>query len=342
MCIAIYRPAGAKALQRDMLKRCSTSNPHGMGVMWPQEGKIQMFKSMNDFDGFYQVIQGLQYMDVPMVLHFRYATHGSKSYANCHPFYVPNTEGELGVVHNGVISAMPDCKRDRSDTRVFVDEVLGILQGNWMESPAVKAVLEEALGYNKVVVMKGNGDVLILNRQKGVEHEGSWYSNSGFRPYASTGGWQRGNVRVWTSDSYRYNNDTASREKLLKAGTEASSSGAKESSTSKTKSTEGAETDAEIIGFYDKGGKVVCLTCAADEESPEDLEDILASNLTIDRECDTCKRDLWEAYVEIFSGDTVEASSDDVPDDLPEAEEVPKVGVTAGEPVMSEMAVIAD
>lgn len=180
MCIAIYKPAGTKHLNKKMLRQCSWNNPDGMGVMWASRGTIQMYKTLDDFEKFYSVVNSLQMLNLPMVLHFRFTTHGGTNMANCHPFYVPNTNGELAMCHNGVISGLPDAKL-KSDTRFFADVLSGLKDG-WMYDITMISMLEEFLGRgNKVVYMDKDGEVGILNEKSGTWDEGVWYSNDGYK-----------------------------------------------------------------------------------------------------------------------------------------------------------------
>ena len=84
MCLLIFKPAG-KAIPDSFLKTAAEKNPHGCGIAFAKENKIVVEKSSRWGAG--EIINVLEKnIEHPSIIHFRFATHGSQSKENTHPF----------------------------------------------------------------------------------------------------------------------------------------------------------------------------------------------------------------------------------------------------------------
>ena len=97
------------------------------------------------------------------------ATHGSVSLDNTHPFYVND---KVALVHNGILHCVEDDKKnDRSDTRVFAEDVLKpMLRGGngLLLVPSFKEMAEHFIGRNNIVVtMDYRGNMAFINGAEG-------------------------------------------------------------------------------------------------------------------------------------------------------------------------------
>lgn len=103
MCILILKPKGVKLPDYTTLCKCARRNPHGFG--FAVQGS-KPFKTL-DFQKFITALYEAD-EDKAMMIHFRFATHGSIKSSNCHPFR-DETNG-LIFAHNGVINihTLPD------------------------------------------------------------------------------------------------------------------------------------------------------------------------------------------------------------------------------------------
>lgn len=103
MCILILKPKGVKLPDYVTLCKCARRNPHGFG--FAVQGS-KPYKTL-DFQDFISRLYS-EDEDLPMMIHFRLATHGSIKPSNCHPF----KDDSNGIVfaHNGVIdiNTLPD------------------------------------------------------------------------------------------------------------------------------------------------------------------------------------------------------------------------------------------
>jgi len=181
MCVIIDRPAGVP-IDEKILKTALNDNPDGWGWMYADNNELVCDWGMDDKDFF----ESYEYLpkDVHATLHFRWTTHGLTNVLNCHPFLFNGDE--YAVVHNGVISGVNIKHKDLSDTYHFANGELSealMLYGHAYAGPQHKRMrkyLEHMVGsYNKLVILRKDGERMYLNRKAGVTHKGLWLSNSG-------------------------------------------------------------------------------------------------------------------------------------------------------------------
>ena len=180
MCIAIYKPAG-KDLRRETRTQCWFRHPDGGGFALPTgKGGLKIRKSMTR-GGFEQAWQESARVDRPMIIHFRYATHGARNIASCHPHRVNR---QLVMIHNGVISRMVRyATSKKSDTAAFVEKVLSDLSNDTVYTEGGLRLLEKYVGESsKLVFLNGEGRPQIVGETQGVWDGGLWYSNKSYRP----------------------------------------------------------------------------------------------------------------------------------------------------------------
>ena len=175
MCVAIWNRPN-KTLSKETLKLCQDSNPDGMGLLVAVDKKFVVHKSLKNFDWFYGEYKALRekYPEKPIVLHFRMATHGGVSENMCHPFIA----GDVGFVHNGVISGM-GTEPLKSDTCLFSENILAGLPKGWMDNEFIVHMIAEFIGTNnKLILMNKKGQCIIVNEHMGEEDaDGNWFSN---------------------------------------------------------------------------------------------------------------------------------------------------------------------
>jgi len=189
MCILVFKPKGINFPTKEVLENCFLMNPDGSGYAWvDRSGISHIRKGFLTFHDFYESIsqnmKKLTKFDVS--LHFRFATHGSVSSGNCHPFPVSCRINDLKstvidgkfkiMAHNGIISSLGNrakkTKSDLSDTMVFSKELRSFGENNRQN----KRILESG----KFVIMDRKG-----SRRYGnfIEEDGIFYSNDGYLGY---------------------------------------------------------------------------------------------------------------------------------------------------------------
>lgn len=178
MCIAIYKPEN-KTIPQSVLQTCFNANPDGAGFLYSKDKELHLEKGFFTFNDFYEAYK--QHENEQAVIHFRIKTHGNINTENCHPFLVNKS---LGFIHNGIISGFGS--KDNSDTYHFNDELLKPLIGKYgnkiINDPIVKDLVEDRIGYSKLVFLDRHGNHNIFNEHKGVWDDGIWYSNTSYKP----------------------------------------------------------------------------------------------------------------------------------------------------------------
>ena len=167
MCVAIYKPKGAKTPNLATLKQCWDANPDGAGIaMRRDRGKfcIEIHKGFMTFEEFTAAFNDYALADCEdeLFLHFRITTHGGTEPGNCHPF--PLTKNitllkhedllvNAALMHNGVLPLSPDVK-DISDTM----ELCRLIAGGLTDKlPQIVELLSPFIGSNKLAAMTPDG-----------------------------------------------------------------------------------------------------------------------------------------------------------------------------------------
>ena len=186
-CVAVWKPKGVQ-IAKKYLENCFTNNKEGAGFAIVKDGKIEMEKGFFTFDEFWQAYNGLQ--KYAALIHFRIATHGKVDEDNCHPFMLDG--GKYALVHNGVLpSSLHSGKKDESDSRQFgelIEPMLGFIP--WHHEQFT-TVVNEAIGYNKIALLREDGNIWIFNEGKGEWHKGAWYSNHTYFYGAAKRAWTK-------------------------------------------------------------------------------------------------------------------------------------------------------
>jgi hypothetical protein len=172
MCLIIHKPED-KRVPEDWIKNSFTHNDDGWGVMWPDNGVVRVEKGFK-LNSLLKCVERVQ--DKHVAIHMRAATSGEKDIHNCHPIQADG----VWVMHNGVIK-IPEISKKWSDTKHFVELCVKPIIRTYPDLFGTE-MLEGMLGYfvgsgNKLLMMNGEGKVMIIHQKEGVEREGMWLSN---------------------------------------------------------------------------------------------------------------------------------------------------------------------
>lgn len=183
MCLAIYKPADT-APDWNAYQNGFYQNDDSWGFAAVVDGSLVTRCGLGKFAEFREAFE--PYADKQAVIHFRWATHGSKTEPNCHPFLVAD---DLAVIHNGVISIKCDVHTDRSDTWHFNELVLKPMHSrdpDFFKRPDIVYTQELAHDGSKFVFLRADGDFEIWNAAGGEwEGDGHWYSNDSYEGWRS-------------------------------------------------------------------------------------------------------------------------------------------------------------
>jgi glutamine amidotransferase len=177
---------------KDHLTTASCSNPHGFGFAIETPTGIITERSMSAKKSIKRFLElREQYPDGYAMWHARYATHGVKNEANCHPFKVGGTEYDTYLAHNGVLDILIPENDKRSDTRIMAEELLPRLGGvSALDDEYVYDMISSWASGSKVAVMTNDPSakyrLYIINESAGSwDDSGIWWSNNSHKPIAS-------------------------------------------------------------------------------------------------------------------------------------------------------------
>lgn len=184
MCIIFYNEFGAKYDEGE-LRNAHNTNDDGVGIMWLEDGKVNVFTAMASADELVTIMND-SFVGVPHALHLRFATNGPTVAELCHPFKASHEGADRSVwlMHNGVLYDEGNrAKAHESDTQVFANDRAADAD----EAGSTDVFFEDAyiqymegkIGGDKMVFFRDDGDVLILNPENWHvdEETGIWYSN---------------------------------------------------------------------------------------------------------------------------------------------------------------------
>ena len=176
MCMAIFKPAKV-VVKEEHLRNSWIANPDGAGFAYVKAGKVVVekgFQTVKEFLAAYDKVFKKN-KNSPFLIHFRIRSMGAKGSEHTHPYVFQHG----ALIHNGTIhgtGAVYDS--GPSDTELFTRRF-----GNEMtyeNVTALKVKLEQALDFNKIVILYPTKDAVILNERKGYWHEGTWFSTKAY------------------------------------------------------------------------------------------------------------------------------------------------------------------
>lgn len=178
MCLAIFKPAKV-SVPADYLREGWIHNPDGAGFAYTHKGKVHTVKGLMTWKAFIEAydVATKKFKNSPFVIHFRIRSMGDKSAENTHPF--PIRDGVL--IHNGSVDGTKAVwDKGPSDTAYFAETFSEKLTYDFVKEH--KKEWDDAVGYNKMVMLYDDGRHLILNEQHGSWVNDVWYSNMSYKP----------------------------------------------------------------------------------------------------------------------------------------------------------------
>lgn len=178
MCIAILNKTEKITLSE--FSNSLESNPDGFGMAYILAGKIYIYKSLslnakklyNEYSKVYDKTEK------PIILHFRISTGGGVNLDNTHPFHINKN---LVFAHNGMIKGYGT--KTENDTRHFSRDILEkITENDLFNNQAIQSLVENAIGYSKLIFLNSKGDFKIYGEKLGHwSQNGNWFSNDSYK-----------------------------------------------------------------------------------------------------------------------------------------------------------------
>lgn len=186
MCLLTYIPQGTDP-DMDALQNGTYLNPDGFGYAIVADRRIVIGRDMDAARALeqFEAMRQIHYGDA--LFHSRLATDGANDIGNVHPF--PVGGNPLVVVgHNGIITRCRPRKGDnRSDTRILAEVYLP--QRNLNRNRSLRRLGDWVGKANKLVILSADPSIRwsarIINESSGMWHNGSWYSNDGYRIFGT-------------------------------------------------------------------------------------------------------------------------------------------------------------
>ena len=194
MCLLMV--AMGVAPKREQLVNASLSNPHGYGFAVNHGDRIVTGRSMKYDNLIDRFLAEMERSDNPIgMFHARFTTHGSTTLENNHPFRVDGRK-DIVLAHNGMLPIEPRYGDDRSDTRIFAEDILGSIGVEGLDDKHVFDSLEYFARGSKVAILSTapelRDSVYILNENLGHWKGDIWWSNYGYEgSYFGYGGYSK-------------------------------------------------------------------------------------------------------------------------------------------------------
>ena len=169
---------------KEKLENSALNNPHGYGfaIILPDEKRIIRERTMNADESIKRFLElRKEHMDGYAMWHARYATHGAQNVVNCHPFVVGEDQRTY-LGHNGVLKINIPNKDDRSDTRIFAEDLLPAMGGvKALDNDHVWRMVSDYAGSSKICILtvdpEAEHECYVINAHLGTEDNGTWWSN---------------------------------------------------------------------------------------------------------------------------------------------------------------------
>jgi hypothetical protein len=161
MCLIALRTTDGSHIPNHVIDWNHVSNPDGFGLMWRDDGEVKTAKyAPQEFEYFRNKLKALDNHKVEYGAHWRNATHGATSRELAHPYEYVDADGlPIALMHNGIIDIATTPKE--SDTLAFVEQVLARLHTGWWNQPEMRFLVEQAIGWSRLLLFTPDETVVI-------------------------------------------------------------------------------------------------------------------------------------------------------------------------------------
>lgn len=213
MCVIINNPSG-QLLNIAKLYTAFANNPHGVGVMWHEDGQVHTIKALMGFNDFLALHEGLR--EIPHAIHFRWRTAGDTSDDRCHPFPIFTRERDgfdLYMMHNGTFETYSKqaVNSEKSDTQLFAENMRENIK-KWNRPldvlhPHILTRIGRTIGGNNKILFMGSGGITRI-----VNSDSGWFDTDegpcSFHTFNGSG------ELTWYSNKYSFIDNYRQRDKM--------------------------------------------------------------------------------------------------------------------------------
>ena len=187
MCLLTFLPDSVKP-DEERFRIAALNNPDGFGFAILDKKKIHKGHGMSYKETMDKFLEMRNIHSGPALFHFRWATHGSETVDNCHPFTLGKDESSV-VAHNGILPVAIPVGDKRSDTKVFAEDIMSAIGGiTSLDNDKYHQQLSEWAKGNKLVYLTNHDDALydwyIINEKLGHWDKDMWWSNNSYEKSA--------------------------------------------------------------------------------------------------------------------------------------------------------------
>jgi len=160
----------------DLIEDIYSHNEDGYGVMYGSASGPKIIKKLpKSANQLRKLIARLPQDDRMVAMHLRMRTHGNYDLSNCHPYAIA---GGGYLMHNGVLSIGNALDTSKSDTWHYCRTYLDNGVDGSVHSEEVLGIIGKHIGSNVFAIMTDDGQISLVNADRGIESNGVFFSNT--------------------------------------------------------------------------------------------------------------------------------------------------------------------